>query len=59
MGFSEKYFTHAVGYPFSDSIFYKDVTPAGGSRQTSNMSLVTIRLETINNLIELKSIYSS
>ncbi|WP_093094989.1 hypothetical protein [Sphingobacterium mizutaii] len=25
----ENYFTHAVGYPSSDPIFYKDVTPTG------------------------------
>ena len=29
-GFSEKYFTHSVGYPFEDSIFYKDSTPSWG-----------------------------
>ncbi len=26
----EKYFTHAVGYPFDASPFYKDSTPSGG-----------------------------
>jgi len=36
-GFSEKYFTHAVGYPFEDSFFYKDFTQAVGLLQTSNL----------------------
>jgi len=31
-GFSEKYFTHAVGYPLDDPIFYKDSTPSRGSQ---------------------------
>ncbi|WP_433896397.1 hypothetical protein [Sphingobacterium mizutaii] len=34
----ENYFTHAVGYPSSDPIFYKDVTPTGGFFQTKNSS---------------------
>src|SRR5690606_10490347 len=29
-GFLEKYFTHAVGYPSSGLILYKDSTPTGG-----------------------------
>ena len=29
-GFFRKYFTHTVGYPINDPIFYKDVTPFQG-----------------------------
>jgi len=31
-GFTEKYFTHAVGYPLIAMPFYKDFTPARGSQ---------------------------
>jgi len=36
-GFSEKYFTHSVGYLFEDSFFYKDFTQAVGFLQTSKL----------------------
>jgi len=36
-GFSEKYFTHAVGYTLGDSIFYKDFTHVVGFLQTSKL----------------------